>query len=62
MVERSQCFICKHLTEASAFKKTCKAFPNGIPEEIYFNDYDHKNPRHGDGGVRFEEGKNVLNQ
>ncbi|MEA3346924.1 MAG: hypothetical protein U9Q21_02405 [Candidatus Auribacterota bacterium] len=33
----------------------CAAFPQGIPKEIYFNDFDHKNEYPGDAGFRFKQ-------
>ena len=34
----SQCYNCLHYFAA----KRCKAFPNGIPELIFFNEFDHR--------------------
>lgn len=50
------CTRCKHFDELSVFgkKKTCKAFPNEIPEEIWLGENDHKNPHEGDNGIQFE--------
>ncbi len=33
----------------------CKAFPEGIPEEIYLLPYGHREPYPGDHGVLFEQ-------
>jgi hypothetical protein len=46
-----KCFKCKHFLS----KQLCKAFPNGIPKEIYFEKRDHTEPFEGDNGIRFEE-------
>lgn len=35
-------------------KNACTAFPDGIPEEIYNNRYDHTQPYPGDAGIRFD--------
>jgi len=45
-----QCEYCKHLQKGVK----CKAFPNGIPEEIRLNKHDHKYPYKGDHGIQFE--------
>jgi len=45
------CIKCKHKTA----RRLCKAFPNGIPDAIYFEYFDHTEPFEGDKGIRFEE-------
>ncbi len=47
-----QCLDCKNLIDDEKF--TCKAFPDGIPDEILFNEADHTKPYKGDNGIRFE--------
>jgi len=47
------CMSCTHLNR-TANDKSCKAFPEGIPEEILTNQHDHHEPYPGDQGVRFE--------
>ena len=32
-----KCMVCKNYID----KKNCKAFPNGIPEEILTGEFDH---------------------
>lgn len=39
-----QCFRCEHFDENTAEDEkryTCPAFPDGIPDEILFNDFEH---------------------
>jgi hypothetical protein len=44
------CMDCKH----HKGDLTCKAFPDGIPEEIIMGNSDHSKPFPGDNGVQFE--------
>ena len=50
MIGPSLCEWCRHLEPLSR----CKAFPNGIPEDVYNVVKDHRKPVGGDHGVRFE--------
>ena len=34
---------------------TCKAFPNGIPSEIYNDKIKHNKPIKGDNGILYEK-------
>lgn len=47
----SQCVWCRH---RYADGRSCKAYPQGIPEAIVKNRHDHREPFDRDGGVRFE--------
>ncbi len=38
---QSICFDCIHYFIETG---TCKTFPNGIPDEIYLGDNDHRKP------------------
>lgn len=44
------CLKCIHYND----DLTCKAFPNGIPDEVVFNGNDHAQPIEGDNGIQFE--------
>lgn len=54
------CMFCIHLRDAgSPFPRKCKAFPDGIPKEIWPDDlgeksFDHRKPFKGDGGIQFK--------
>lgn len=47
------CLACTHL-DRTADDRSCEAFPEGIPEDIWMNQHDHHKPYPGDQGVRFE--------
>lgn len=46
------CHVCVNRT--SLFR--CRAFPNGIPQEILRGDVMHTSPYPGDGGILFVRG------
>ena len=50
MASSDQCISCKHYLMAVE----CRAFPAGIPIEIFTGEYDHTKPFAGDGGIMFE--------
>ena len=51
------CVSCKRANNSG----TCEAYPDGIPEEIIMNDWDHRVPQPGDHGLQFvlKEGAQV---
>jgi hypothetical protein len=48
------CMLCKHL---NADRKTCAAFPSGIPATLIQESFDHRKAYPGDHGIRFEPRK-----
>jgi hypothetical protein len=48
---KTPCATCAHLIEAGI----CKAFPKGIPAEIYSGDDQHRTPYPGDHGIQYEK-------
>lgn len=50
----SQCLKCRHLERPIQGPGRCSAFPEAIPAEIMFNDFDHRKPYPNDNGIRFE--------
>lgn len=46
------CIHCIHYN--SQAMKTCKAFPEGIPDEIWLNNNPHTQSYPGDHGIQFE--------
>ena len=51
----SQCRMCKHEHPPTrGMRRTCVAFPEGIPREILGNNHLHEQPYEGDNGILFE--------
>jgi hypothetical protein len=48
----TQCFSCARWTGDGT--TTCTAFPKDIPDEIWFNRFDHRKPYKGDHGLQWE--------
>lgn len=51
------CTFCVHFDETDVLARLCKAFPNGIPLDIWLGQKNHDEPYPGDNGVRFEHFK-----
>ena len=54
----SQCVWCKNFMPYGD-KPWCLAFPDGIPNIIYRNDFIHDKHYAGDHGVMFEANENI---
>lgn len=66
MLNEPKCFVrnCKHFqgvqvrdpnTGDADSKYVCRAFPNGIPDEISVGDNLHLKPYPGDHGIQYEK-------
>lgn len=56
MVNFPQCLDCKNFidkNEKGVF--ICKAFPDGIPDDVFWNNIWHDEHIDGDNGYRFED-------
>lgn len=47
------CMYCRWFNKKDEEGLSCRAFPEGIPEEIYMNEFDHRKPHEGDRGFTF---------
>lgn len=52
----SICVSCSRLRprDDGEFGVACDAFPGGIPDEIYVQGFDHRQPFSGDQGIRYD--------
>jgi hypothetical protein len=55
---RSQCDTCGRFhypwLQDTKGKRTCDAFPDGVPARVFRNGVDHRYAVAGDGGLRWE--------
>jgi len=51
-----QCLLCTHFRSplTGAPEQTCDAYPDGIPDPIWNNHADHRQPQDGDQGITWE--------
>ena len=52
-----QCLSCRHWVsplDREGDAQTCSAFPVGIPDDIWWNRADHRQPVEGDNGIQWE--------
>ena len=54
MIKISKCLNCKNYIVSDDMSDKCKAFPDGIPLEIFREEIDHSKPYENDSGVCFE--------
>ena len=47
----SQCTFCSHRSPDGT---RCKAYPQGIPVELLYNEHDHRTEFPGDQGIRYK--------
>lgn len=50
---RLPCATCIHFNHANLAANTCRAFPLGIPPDIFTGRNDHRKPYEGDHGIRY---------
>lgn len=62
MIRIYQCFYCVHLIKISREEMrkltACKAFPEGIPEDMIRNRFIHNKSYPGDHGILFQQDPN----
>lgn len=56
MVIFSQCLDCSnYIDNSEKGKHCCKAFPDGIPEDVFWNKIRHNENIENDNGIKFEQ-------
>jgi hypothetical protein len=57
MLATAQCQVCRHYVCTivdGQWHPTCKAFPEGIPDDLFFHKVSHTEAYPGDNSLRFE--------
>lgn len=52
-----QCLTCIHFGSGTSevdSPPTCAAYDEGIPDRIWWNQVDHREPHEGDNGIQWE--------
>ena len=62
MIGFFKCYYCKHYIISEDIIPKCKAFPDGIPLEIFREEIDHTQPYEGDNGIQFEPKDDANNK
>ena len=62
MIKVSKCLKCKNYIERDDMLDCCKAYPNGIPLEIFREEVDHTKPYKGDNGILFAPDERYMNK
>jgi hypothetical protein len=57
----SRCCLCKNYDWDSETNR-CRAFPDGIPAEIWGGEKNHEKPLPGDNGIMFEFNEKLKNK
>lgn len=55
MLSENKCVMCKHFIFDFSFEHKCKAYPNGIPDDIFKEDRTHVDCKCND--YHFEQDK-----
>ena len=62
MIGFFKCYYCKHYINSDDIIPRCKAFPDGIPMEIFREEIEHNKPFKNDNGIMFEERNESSNK